>query len=85
MARCRISVLCALLFALIAQPAIAKVGAFSQNSNREVGDGSRANAAQVECGPIGCRPLPAGCRQVRLGGRWLDNNGLRVVCDRRRN
>jgi hypothetical protein len=84
MARCRISVLCALLLGLIAQPAIAKVGAFSQNSNREVGDGSRADAVQVECGPIGCRPLPAGCRQIRLGGRWLDNNGLRVVCDRKR-
>jgi hypothetical protein len=39
----------------------------------------------VECGPIGCRPLPTGCKQVRLGGRWLDNNGLRVVCDPKRN
>ena len=44
-----------------------------------------ARGAQVECGPIGCRPLPPGCRQVSLGGRWLDNNGLRVVCDPKRN
>jgi hypothetical protein len=43
-----------------------------------------APGAQIECGPIGCRPLPSGCRQVRLGGRWLDDNGLKVVCDRRR-
>jgi hypothetical protein len=80
----RISLLSSLLFVLIVQPATAQGGAFSPNSNRDLGDKSRANGAQVECGPIGCRPLPSGCRQVRLGGRWLDNNGLRVVCDGRR-
>jgi hypothetical protein len=85
MGRCGISFLSALLLVLTAQPAPAQIGAFSQSPDREVGNNSRARGAQVECGPIGCRPLPAGCRQVRLGGRWLDNNGLRVVCDPKRN
>ena len=85
MARCGISFLGALLLVLIAQPATAQIGAFSQSPDREVGNKSRARGAQVECGPIGCRPLPPGCKQVRLGGRWLDNNGLRVVCDPKRN
>jgi hypothetical protein len=61
--------LCASLLVLIAQPATAQVGAFSHNPNREVGDNVR-----VECGPIGCRPLPSGCRRIRLGDRWPDNN-----------
>jgi hypothetical protein len=74
----------ALLFVLIAQPAAAQGGAFSQSPNRDVGQRAGAKGAEIECGPIGCRPLPPGCRQVRLGGRWLDNNGLKVVCDRRR-
>lgn len=87
MARYRISLL--LLSALIAQPAMAQVGAFSQSPGGEArakarGDGAQVGV-QVECGPIGCRPLPPGCRQVRLGGRWLDNNGLQVICDRKRN
>ena len=64
--------------------AAAQGGAFSQSPNRDAGQKAPANGAQIECGPIGCRPLPSGCRQVRLGGRWLDNNGLKVVCDRRR-
>jgi hypothetical protein len=46
-------------------------------------DRLRAPGAEIECGPIGCRPLPPGCRQVSLGGRWIDNNGRRVVCDKR--
>jgi hypothetical protein len=66
MARCGISFLGALLLVLTAQPAPAQIGAFSQSPDREVGNNSRARGAQVECGPIGCRPLPAGCRQVRL-------------------
>jgi hypothetical protein len=84
MARGRILLLCTLLFVLTVQPATAQGGAFSPNSNRDLGSKSRAGGAQVECGPIGCRPLPPGCRQIRLGGRWLDNNGLSVVCDGRR-
>jgi len=83
MARYRMSLL--LLSALIAQPAMAQVGAFSQSPGGEARAKARGDGAQVECGPIGCRPLPSGCRQVRLGGRWLDNNGLQVVCDRKRN
>lgn len=87
MAHYRISLL--LLFALVVQPAMAQVGAFSQSPSGDAraktrGDGAQVGA-QVECGPIGCRPLPPGCRQVRLGGRWLDNNGLQVICDRKRN
>jgi hypothetical protein len=85
MGRCGISFLGALLLVLIAQPATAQMGAFSPSPDREVGNNSPARRAQVECGPIGCRPLPPGCKQVRLGGRWLDNNGLRVVCDPKRN
>ncbi|HEX6825182.1 MAG TPA: hypothetical protein VF077_02605 [Nitrospiraceae bacterium] len=85
MASCGISFLGALLLVLIAQPATAQIGAFSRSPDREVGNNSRSLGAQVECGPIGCRPLPSGCKQVRLGGRWLDNNGLRVVCDPKRN
>jgi hypothetical protein len=46
-------------------------------------DRSRTPGGEIECGPIGCRPLPPGCRQVSLGGRWIDNNGRRVVCDRK--
>jgi hypothetical protein len=46
-------------------------------------DRFRAPGAEIECGPIGCRPLPPGCRQVSLGGRWIDNNGRRVVCDKK--
>jgi hypothetical protein len=84
MARSRGQLLRTVLFALIAQTAAAQAGAFSQSPNRDVGQRAPANGAQIECGPIGCRPLPSGCRQVRLGGRWLDNNGLKVVCDRRR-
>ena len=84
MARRKSPLLCTLLFFLIAQPAAAQGGAFSQSPNRDAGQRAPANGAQIECGPIGCRPLPSGCRQVRLGGRWLDNNGLKVVCDRRR-
>jgi hypothetical protein len=56
MARCGISFLGALLLVLIAQPATAQIGAFSQSPDREVGNNSRARGAQVECGPIG---LPA--------------------------
>ena len=85
MVRCGISLLGALLLVLSAQPATAQIGAFSTSPDWEVGNNSRARGAQVECGPIGCRPLPPGCKQVRLGGRWLDNNGLRVVCDPKRN
>ena len=85
MGRYGISFLGALLLVLIAQPATAQIGAFSQSPDREVGNNSRARGAQVECGPIGCRQFPPGCKQVRLGGRWLDNNGLRVVCDFKRN
>ena len=85
MVRCGISLLGALLLVLSAQPATAQIGAFSPSPDWEVGNSSRARGAQVECGPIGCRPLPPGCKQVRLGGRWLDNNGLRVVCDPKRN
>jgi hypothetical protein len=85
MVRCGISLLGALLLVLSAQPATAQIGAFSPSPDWEVGNNSRARGAQVECGPIGCRPLPPGCKQVRLGGRWLDNNGLRVVCDPKRN
>jgi hypothetical protein len=29
--------------------------------------------------------LLPGCRQVRMGGQWLNDNGLRVVCDRKKN
>ena len=47
-------------------------------------DRFRARGAESECGPIGCRPLPLGCRQVSLGGHWIDNNGRRVVCDKKR-
>lgn len=82
MARYRMSLL--LLSALVAQPAMAQ-GAFSQSPGGEGRGKTRGDGAQVECGPIGCRPLPPGCRQVRLGGRWLDNNGLQVICDRKRN
>jgi hypothetical protein len=85
MVRCGISLLGALLLVLSAQPATAQIGAFSPSPDWEVGNNARARGAQVECGPIGCRPLPPGCKQVRLGGRWLDNNGLRVVCDPKRN
>jgi hypothetical protein len=85
MVRCGISLLGALLLVLSARPAMAQIGAFSPSPDWEVGNNSRARGAQVECGPIGCRPLPPGCKQVRLGGRWLDNNGLRVVCDPKRN
>jgi hypothetical protein len=85
MVRCGISLLGALLLVLSAQPATAQIGAFSPSPDWEAGNNSRARGAQVECGPIGCRPLPPGCKQVRLGGRWLDNNGLRVVCDPKRN
>lgn len=85
MVRCGISLLGALLLVLSAQPATAQIGAFSPSPDWEVGNNSRARGAQVECGPIGCRPLPPGCKQVRLGRRWLDNNGLRVVCDPKRN
>ena len=28
---------------------------------------------------------PSGCRQVSFGGRWIDNNGRRVVCDNKKN
>jgi hypothetical protein len=83
MARRKSPLLCAALLALIAQPAAAQGGAFSQTPNRDASQRAPANGGQIECGPIGCRPLPSGCRQVRLGGRWLDNNGLKVVCDRR--
>jgi hypothetical protein len=85
MARGRSPLLCALLFVLIAQPAAVQAGGLSQSPNWDAAQRAPANGAQIECGPIGCRPLPSGCRQVRLGGRWLDGNGLKVVCDRRRN
>jgi hypothetical protein len=82
MSRFVISILSLLVLPVLAVPASAQ-GAIS--SSRERGDKFQAPGEQVECGPIGCRPLPPGCRQVRLGGRWLDNNGLRVICDRRKN
>ena len=82
MSRFVISILSLLVLPVLAVPASAQ-GAIS--SSRERGDKSQTPGAQVECGPIGCRPLPQGCRQVRLGGRWLDNNGLKVVCDRKKN
>jgi hypothetical protein len=72
-----------LVFVTAASPASAQAGAFSQG--KAGAESSRASGAQVECGPIGCRPLPPGCRQVRMGGQWLNDNGLRVVCDRKKN
>jgi hypothetical protein len=45
MARCGISFLGALLLVLIAQPATAQIGAFSQSPDREVGNNSRARGA----------------------------------------
>jgi hypothetical protein len=83
MAHFRMSLL--LLSALITQPAMAQLGAFSQSPGGDARAKTRGDGAQVECGPIGCRPLPPGCRQVRLGGGSLDNNGLQVICDRKRN
>jgi hypothetical protein len=84
MARGGSPLLCTMLFVLIAQPAAAQAGGLSLSPNWHAGQRAPANGAQIECGPIGCRPLPSGCRQVHLGGRWLDDNGLKVVCDRRR-
>jgi len=83
MARLAVSLFSLLLFAAVARPAPAQVGAIS--SGKAGAEASRAPGAQVECGPIGCRPLPPGCRQVRMGGQWLNDNGLRVVCDRKKN
>jgi hypothetical protein len=83
MARLAVSLLTLLLFDSVAHPAIAQIGATS--SSKSAAETSRASGAQVECGPIGCRPLPPGCRQVRRGGQWLNDNGLRVVCDRKKN
>jgi hypothetical protein len=80
MARLAVSLLSLLLFAAAVRPVPAQVGATSTGAET-----SRASGAQVECGPIGCRPLPPGCRQVRMGGQWLNDNGLRVVCDRKKN
>jgi hypothetical protein len=70
--------LCALIS--IACSAYAQIGI---SPSQESADRFRARGAEIECGPIGCRPLPPGCRQVSLGGRWIDNNGRRVVCDNR--
>ena len=81
MSRFVISILSLLVLPALAVPESAQ-GAISSSRER---DKFQAPGAQVECGPIGCRPLPPGCRQVRLGGRWLDNNGLKVVCDRKKN
>jgi hypothetical protein len=72
-----------LVFVTAASPAPAQVRATS--SGKAGAESSRASGVQVECGPIGCRPLPPGCRQVRMGGQWLNDNGLRVVCDRKKN
>jgi hypothetical protein len=71
-----------LVFVTVASPAPAQVGAISPG--REAAETSRRPGVQVECGPIDCRPLPPGCRQVRMGGQWLNDNGLRVVCDRKK-
>jgi hypothetical protein len=75
MARGKSPLLSTLLFILIAQPAAAQGGGLSQSPNGDAGQRAHSNGVQIECGPIGCRPLPSGCRQVRLGGRWLDDNG----------
>jgi hypothetical protein len=83
MARLAVSFWSLVLLAAIAPPAPAHAGAIS--SSKAAPETSRAPGAQVECGPIGCRPLPPGCRQVRMGGQWLNDNGLRVVCDRKKN
>ena len=72
-----------LVFVTVASPAPAQVGAVSPG--KETAERPRRPGVQVECGPIGCRPLPPGCRQVRMGGQWLNDNGLRVVCDRKKN
>jgi hypothetical protein len=78
----RFAVSCSSLYVLvsIACSAAAQVGVSPSQGSA---DRFRAPGAEIECGPIGCRPLPPGCRQVSLGGRWIDNNGRRVVCDKR--
>jgi hypothetical protein len=75
----RFAVSCSSLCVLvsIACSAAAQVGVSPSQGSA---DRFRAPGAEIECGPIGCRPLPPGCRQVSLGGRWIDNNGRRVVC-----
>jgi hypothetical protein len=83
MVRLAVSLLSLLLLAAVAHPAPAQAGAISSGTTGA--ETSRAPGAQVECGPIGCRPLPPGCRQVRMGGQWLNDNGLRVICDRKKN
>ena len=82
MARLAVWLVSLLLFVAVARPAPAQAGAIS--SGKAGAETPRAPGAQVECGPIGCRPLPPGCRQVRMGGQWLNDNGLRVVCDRKK-
>ena len=84
MARLVISLLSLVLLAAVVRPAPAQAAA-AASSSKGPSEISRAPGAQVECGPIGCRPLPPGCRQVRMGGQWLNDNGLRVVCDRKKN
>jgi hypothetical protein len=83
MARLAVWLVSLSLFVAVARFAPAQAGAIS--SGKAGAETSRAPGAQVECGPIGCRPLPPGCRQVRMGGQWLNDNGLRVVCDRKKN
>jgi hypothetical protein len=76
----------AVVFSSLCVLASATCSAVAQVSVSPIPGGAdrfRAPGAEIECGPIGCRPLPPGCRQVSLGGRWIDNNGRRVVCDKK--
>ena len=74
----RFEVLILSLLCGLAGSAAAQIGAVSPSKET---DRFRAPNTQIECGPIGCRPLPSGCRQVKsrrpLDRQQRSSSGLR--------